>query len=476
MEKTLRRKLTRKNNRLERVLNGAGVLLVMFVICTVLPLSLPKLAGVRVFGVLSGSMEPAYAVGGVIYVKPCDASGSQPGNADGLQLCDDVGSQFRDVYGLLPGDVITYRLSSDTENVMTHRIVSVDSETGTFRTKGDANDSVDPEPVRAEQIVGKVVFYLPGLAFVAAFLENPEGIAAAATLLILAAVCWMLADLAGKQTRDTIVFCPVARILAVILIVGACCYLGVNLMQYRESDREYNQLKRQVFGNAGDQDAGEKTSEALHSGTGELQDEAECIRESGLPDEALQQSEAIHRAVGQLMQTNEDMIGWIIFDNLDISYPVMQGEDNEYYLRHTFSGRENPAGSIFMDAINHDTWEDAHTIVYGHNMKNLSMFGRLRNYRAKDFYQGNEFFSVFTDGEIYRYQIFAFYDVSEDSDIYTVWYTPDEKFAEMIGRMKEKSYYETGVETDAEDKILTLSTCSSEGKRFVLHAKQVNRE
>jgi len=129
-----------------------------------------------------------------------------------------------------------------------------------------------------------------------------------------------------------------------------------------------------------------------------------------------------------------------------------------------------------MEVINHPTFEDSHTIIYGHNMRDLSMFGRLKNYKDKDFYEGNEYFTVYTDTKIITYQIFAYYDVAEYSDVYTVWYTPDESFGEMLETMKRKSYYDTKVDVTAEDKVLTLSTCSTTGKRFVVHAKQVMME
>lgn len=410
-------------------------MLVLSVIVAVLPLSLPKLAGIKVYGVLTGSMEPEYATGGVVYVRQCDTEKLQT------------------------GDVITFRLDSGTDYVMTHRIVSTDAVTGAFLTKGDANNSIDPEPVSRDRIVGRVVFYLPHLASVADALAKPEGLAVLLILFIMAVVCWLLADIVRKQKKDMLR--PALRLLAVLLIAGAGCYLAGTLWQYRAGEQEYEQLAGEVFAEAEalwqTENTGKNASDGGSSGAGT---EAE---------------KAIHSAVAGLMQDNEDVIGWIAFENQEISYPVMQGEDNEYYLSHTFSGEKNSAGSIFADVINHGDWEDAHTILYGHNMKNLSMFGSLRNYKTKDFYEGNECFRIYTDKETYTYQIFAYYDVSEYSDVYTVWYTPDESFGEMVESMQRRSYYDTGVEVCAEDKVLTLSTCSTEGNRFVLHAKRVEK-
>lgn len=252
------------------------------------------------------------------------------------------------------------------------------------------------------------------------------------------------------------------RAVSLVLMILASCYLGNILWQYKAAKQEYEELASQVFvQNKTDtlSNAGQKENDALPK---------EDSR--GLKEE---KENVIHNSIQRLMQSNEEMIGWIAFEHPDINYPVMQGEDNEYYLNHTFQGEKNPSGSIFADAINSSDWNDAHTIVYGHNMKNLSMFGSLRSYKRKDFYGGNEYFSIYTDRMTYVYQIFSCYEVPEDSDVYTVWYTADENFEKLVDRMKQQSYYDTGVEVSGEDKIITLSTCSTEGNRFVIHAKRV---
>lgn len=126
-----------------------------------------------------------------------------------------------------------------------------------------------------------------------------------------------------------------------------------------------------------------------------------------------------------------------------------------------------------METENTPDFQDCHTILYGHNMKNLSMFGRLKKYKTEDFYQGNEYFTIYTEERIYRYQIFAYYDTSENGDVYTIGFGADEVFGEFLNQAKKRSYYDTGVEVTKEDKVITLSTCSVEGKRFVVHAKRV---
>ena len=81
-----------------------------------------------------------------------------------------------------------------------------------------------------------------------------------------------------------------------------------------------------------------------------------------------------------LKAINPEVIGWIQIEGTSISYPIMKGKDNDYYLKHTFEGNYNAAGSIFIDYTNNSNFEDCNTIIYGHNMKNGSMFGLLRKH------------------------------------------------------------------------------------------------
>lgn len=108
-------------------------------------------------------------------------------------------------------------------------------------------------------------------------------------------------------------------------------------------------------------------------------------------------------------------------------------------------------------------------------MKNLSMFGSLRQYRKEDFYQDNQFFTIYTQQEVYRYQIFAYYDISQDAELYTIGFAPNEVFRKFVEDMKRRSYYDTGVDVSELDKVLTLSTCSSKGNRFVVNAKRIEQ-
>lgn len=183
-----------------------------------------------------------------------------------------------------------------------------------------------------------------------------------------------------------------------------------------------------------------------------------------------------------LQAQNADICAWIQFESESlkdaINYPIAHGTDNIYYLKHTVNFEENSAGSIFIEALNRTDFSDMNTFVYGHNMKNGSMFGLLRYYKEAGYYAGNEFFWVYTPQGNYRYKIFSCYEPHAESETYTWWSDPCDEYTEYLKKVKSYSKYDTGVNVKPTDHIVTLSTCTSRGSdyRFVVHGKLVYSE
>ncbi len=173
-------------------------------------------------------------------------------------------------------------------------------------------------------------------------------------------------------------------------------------------------------------------------------------------------------------EINSDVIGWIYFENEEISYPILYSGDNDTYLRTALDKTQATAGSIFLEGANTPDFEDCHTLVYGHNMRNLSMFGKLKYYKNDGYYDNHAYFQIFVDGKVHRYQIFAYADVPEDSFVYAVPFGADDTFQTFINDIIRQSYKDTGITVTKDDKIITLSTCSAESRRFVVHAKRVD--
>ncbi len=173
---------------------------------------------------------------------------------------------------------------------------------------------------------------------------------------------------------------------------------------------------------------------------------------------------------------NPDIIGWVVWENEDISYPILYSGDNSTYLDTSFDGKELDSGSIFLDGRNTFSFDDDHNIVYGHNMKNLSMFGKLRYYKEDDsYYDDHKYIQVILPDRTERYEIFAYNTVKADSIVYNVSYDSVEDYAEFINYICLASYNPTGIYVTTDDKILTFSTCtSSDDKRFVVHAVKMD--
>ncbi len=183
-----------------------------------------------------------------------------------------------------------------------------------------------------------------------------------------------------------------------------------------------------------------------------------------------------------LYQENGDLVGWLSIEGTDIDYPVMQREDDEYYLHHDFYGEESRYGCLYVKGQADVDTPGTNFIIYGHNMKNRSMFGKLKYYRKESFWREHPRISFDTLYEERTYEIIAVfrsrvYQPEEDVFKYYQFYQADnqEEFSWFYENIKELSLYDTGVTAAFGDTFLTLSTCAYhvEDGRFVVVAKAI---
>lgn len=174
-----------------------------------------------------------------------------------------------------------------------------------------------------------------------------------------------------------------------------------------------------------------------------------------------------------LREVNPDVIGWIRIPGTKIDYPLLQGEDNEYYLKHTWKGHRNVVGSVFMEWQNSPEFTDWNTILYAHNMNNGTMFAPLHKFKRQDFWQTHPYVYLVTDAGVLRYEIFSSYSAEVGSLTYGLSFTRMETRAEFLAMALEKSQIDTGIAPELTDQILTLSTCSGAGyeTRRLVHAR-----
>ena len=238
-----------------------------------------------------------------------------------------------------------------------------------------------------------------------------------------------------------------------VIAVGVFLFSGFKLYgifsEYRKGESEYNSLK----------------DIAIQTNAPEVSEE--------VPEEFKVDFE-------KLKGINPDVVGWIRFDEpSQISYPVVKGPDNDKYLKTTFEGKRNAAGSLFMDVDNEADFSDKNTFIYGHNMKNGSMFGQLRKYKTKSFCEENPYFYIYTlDGKVSTYQVFSVCIVKDISRSYVKQYSGTEDFQDYIDYIRGISKYNVDVEVTGESQIVSLSTCTnvSDDERLLVHGVKVNEK
>jgi sortase B len=128
----------------------------------------------------------------------------------------------------------------------------------------------------------------------------------------------------------------------------------------------------------------------------------------------------------RLIQKNADVVGWIYSEGTQINYPVLRGEDNSVYLHNMISGEYNPSGSIFMDYRCEPDLSGFNTIIYGHHMKNGSMFASLHQYVSQEFYDEHKYLWYLTPDHIYRLDVLAGYVGDAEAEIYTIFNDKDQ--------------------------------------------------
>ncbi len=193
-------------------------------------------------------------------------------------------------------------------------------------------------------------------------------------------------------------------------------------------------------------------------------------------EERVEWYERIGVNLNGLKKENDDVIGWIYFEEIDISYPVLYSGDNDYYLRRSMDKQYANAGSIFVEGLNQPDFEDNRTIIYGHNMDNESMFGKLKYLMDAGYYKDHSYFQIFVDNKVYRYQIFSCFIVDQYAlEFYEVPYADRTEYQSFIDILKSMSYLDTGVSVTSKDKVITLSTCSNGSEnRLLVNAVRVD--
>ena len=181
--------------------------------------------------------------------------------------------------------------------------------------------------------------------------------------------------------------------------------------------------------------------------------------------------------ITELKEKNSDTVGWINVNNTNINYPFVQTKDNSYYLNHSFDKKYNEAGWVFLDYRNSKNLNNKNTILYAHSRLDKTMFGSLSKVLKSSWYNNkdNHIIRLSTDTENTLWQIFSVYKIPEESYYITTNFNSNKEYTKFLNTIKQRSIHNFNTNLDANDKILTLSTCYSDTERTVVHAKLIKR-
>ena len=179
----------------------------------------------------------------------------------------------------------------------------------------------------------------------------------------------------------------------------------------------------------------------------------------------------------ELSAINSEYKFWLKVDNTNIDYPVVQSKDNDFYLTHDFNKNPLASGSIFMDYRNNFE-KDNSIIVYGHNMKNKTMFAQLTKFKDKNFFNENNLIKVEYKNNTYIYEVFSVYTADLNNEDYLkVDFKDENDYKKYINYIKDKSLYKKDIELNSNDNLITLYTCSYEfeNARTIIHGKLISQ-
>lgn len=174
-----------------------------------------------------------------------------------------------------------------------------------------------------------------------------------------------------------------------------------------------------------------------------------------------------------LREKNRDVKAWLYGKDTVINYPVVQGKDNQQYLYVTPLGEWNSKGSIFIDYRCKKPFEDFNTILYGHRMKDGSMFHSLTKYEDRKYFEKHKTMELITPKKNFDVEIFAVVRISSDSPLYRIDFADDGEKSRYLQKISEEGLLDTGVKVSAKDKIIMMSTCTYEFQdaRLVVYGK-----
>ncbi len=263
-------------------------------------------------------------------------------------------------------------------------------------------------------------------------------------------------------------------IFVVMAAVGATVFFYEKSMK-KKADESYEELANKV-----------NTADSSNSVSDDTLDSAEEIIEEPEKKDVLEERGITVPEKNldwkELHETNEDIYAWIYVSNTKVDYPVVQHPtDNNFYLRHNLDGTKGRAGCIYTEDYNSKDFNDIHTVIYGHNFDDGTMFSSLHDFRNDDLFNDDNYIFIYTEDYVYVYQIFAAYEYNAIHLLDNFDYTNEYVYEDYLGKIYQTNDRVANVRQDIEvtidDKILTLSTCTRDhdkSLRFLVTGVLIN--
>lgn len=179
----------------------------------------------------------------------------------------------------------------------------------------------------------------------------------------------------------------------------------------------------------------------------------------------------------ELINVNSEVIGWIKVDGTRIDYPLLQHDDNEYYLHMNIENKKSKRGCVYIDYRNNSELTDKNTLIYAHNMKDGSMFRDLVSYKKRSFFDSHRTIHISNIYEEGLWEVFSVYVVDADKETIDIDYSKEGSFINAMDGFKKRSMFKTNTTIESGDRIATLVTCSYEtsNSRTIVHAKYIGK-
>lgn len=250
----------------------------------------------------------------------------------------------------------------------------------------------------------------------------------------------------------------IINIILVAIIIVCLSIIGYKYYNYNKDDKLNSEIQdlQPVINEASDSDNNS-------SGENDGQDQS---KEGNYVNSANEE---------QLKSINSDYKMWIQIENTNINYPVVQGSDNDYYLKHNFRKESNISGTVFVESAN-DIDNDKNIILYGHNMRNGTMFNNITNYKEESFFNEDNKISIIMNNTLYEYEVFSVYVKNVSEVNLAIGFASEDEFINYAYNEAEESLYKKDVDFSAEDNLITLVTCSYEftDARTIVVARRCN--